>query len=388
MSDLEKLKELSSQSSFELDGETHSSTPPACFSPKERDQAFVHPAQMPNGRRIMLLKTQLSSACERDCFYCPFRSGRDFRRATFPPEDFASLFMKLHERTLAEGIFLSSGIAGGGARTQDKLIDTADILRNKFHFRGYLHLKVMPGAEKDQVLRSMQLADRISVNLEAPNSERLARLAPRKTFFDELIQPLKWIASFRKTQPAEMFWKGHHPSAVTQFVAGGADESDLELLSTTQWLYRSLDLKRAYFSAFNPIRDPPLENKPAVDPLRQHRLHQASFLLRDYGFDLEDLPFNKTGDLPLHSDPKQAWAQTHLMHQPLEINQAGKQELLRIPGIGMRGAERIIRMRKMGMIRELSSLKKLGVITERAAPFILLNGRKPDAQLDFFQQSN
>jgi len=388
MSDLEKLRELSSQASFELDGESNSSNPPVCFSPKERDQAFVHPAQMPNGRRIMLLKTQLSSACERDCYYCPFRAGRDFRRATFKPEDFASLFMKLHERTMAEGVFLSSGIAGGGARTQDKLIDTADILRNKYRFRGYVHLKVMPGAEKDQVLRSMQLADRISVNLEAPNSERLARLAPGKTFFEELIQPLKWIDFFRKTIPAEMFWKGRPPSAVTQFVAGGADESDLELLSTTQWLYRTLDLKRAYFSAFNPIPDTPLENKPAVDPLRQHRLYQASFLLRDYGFDLEDMPFNESGELPLHSDPKQAWAQSHLMHQPLEINKAGKQELLRIPGIGMRGAEGIMCMRKTGMIRELSSLKKLGVIAERAAPYILLNGRKPAEQLILFQQAN
>jgi len=357
---------------------------PACFTPKEKDAAFVHPAQLPNGRQILLLKTLLSSACERDCYYCPFRAGRDFRRATFKPQEFAELFMKLHQAKAAEGIFLSSGIAAGGANTQNKILDTAEILRKRLGYRGYMHLKIMPGAERGQVERLMQLADRVSINLEAPNTERLVRLAPNKTFLEELLQPLKWVEEIRRTQPAYKFWNGRYPSTVTQFVAGGADESDLELLTTTNWLIKNVRLKRAYYSAFHPIRDTPMENKAAVDPLREHRLYQASFLLRDYGFDLEEMPFAQDGNLPLPTDPKLAWAQTNLTDRPLEINRAEKRDLLRIPGIGLKGADAILSARRMSRLRDLTSLRKLGIVVERAAPFLLLDGRRPASQLAMF----
>ena len=386
MDTIDTLKLLSGQMSFEPDGEPHVNSPaPACFSPKEKDQAFVHPAQLPNGQKIMLLKTLLSSACERDCFYCPFRAGRDFRRATFKPDEFAGLFSKLNQSGMAEGVFLSSGVAGGGIRTMDKLLDTADILRKKHQYKGYLHLKIMPGSEKDQVYRAMQLADRVSVNLEAPSTERLARLAPHKIFMEELLRPLKWVEEIRKTVPAYKFWNGRWPSTVTQFVAGGSDESDLELLTTTSWLNKNVRLKRAYFSAFHPIRDTPLENKPAVDPMREHRLYQASFLLRDYGFELEDLPFTSYHNLPLNADPKQAWAQIYLADTPLEINKAGKHELIRIPGIGLKGADAILTARRLNKLRDLSALKKLGIIAERAAPYVLLDGRKSAYQLGLFK---
>jgi predicted DNA-binding helix-hairpin-helix protein len=167
-------------------------------------------------------------------------------------------------------------------------------------------------------------------------------------------------------------------------VAGGADESDLELLSTVAWLHRNVHLKRAYFSAFHPIADTPLEDKPAVDPLREHRLYQASYLLRDYNFDLEELPFANDGNLPLPADPKLASAELHLRQQPLEINRADKNQLLRVPGIGFKGAEAILHARRLGSLRELSSLKKLGVIAERAAPFLLLDGRRPEIQMQLF----
>ena len=385
MDSIDTLKALSSQMTFEADGEPRvTASAPACYSPKEKDQAFVHPAQLPNGQKIMLLKTLLSSACERDCFYCPFRAGRDFRRATFKPDEFAGLFNKLNQSGAAEGVFLSSGIAGGGIRTMDKLLDTADILRKKYKYRGYLHLKVMPGSEKDQVYRAMQLADRVSVNLEAPNTERLAKLAPHKIFFEELLRPLKWIEEIRQTVPAYKFWNNRWPSTATQFVAGGSDESDLELLTVTSWLNKNVRLKRAYFSAFHPIRDTPLENKPAVDPMREHRLYQASFLLRDYGFDLEDLPFTNFNNLPLNADPKQAWAQMYLANTPLEINKAGKHELIRIPGIGLKGADAILNARKLNKLRDLSALKKLGIIAERAAPYVLFDGKKSALQLAMF----
>ena len=198
MDALQTLADLSSQMEIEHAEEFRSSSrpskiepsKPACFTPKARPElnerekraAFVYPAQLPNGKQVKLLKTLLSSACERDCYYCPFRAGRDFRRATFRPQEFAELFMNLNQARAAEGIFLSSGIAAGGANTQNKILDTAEILRTKFGFRGYMHLKIMPGAEKGQVRRLMQLADRVSVNLEAPNTERLKKLAPHKVF--------------------------------------------------------------------------------------------------------------------------------------------------------------------------------------------------------------
>ncbi|HAX71740.1 MAG TPA: hypothetical protein DCY14_19150 [Anaerolineae bacterium] len=385
MDSLQTLKELSSQMQFEADGEPGASShAPACYSPKEDSNAITHAAQLPNGQKIVLLKTLLSSACERDCFYCPFRARRDFRRATFKPDEFAGLFSKMNQSGMAEGVFLSSGIAAGGVRTMDKLLDTADILRKKYHFKGYLHLKIMPGSEKDQVFRAMQLADRVSVNLEAPSTERLARLAPHKIFIEELMRPLRWVEEIRRTVPAYKFWNGRHPSTVTQFVAGGADESDLELLNTTQWLMKNVRLKRAYFSAFHPILDTPLENKPAVNPMREHRLYQASFLLRDYGFDLEDLPFTSDENLPLHTDPKLAWAQINLIHTPIEVNRAEKRDLIKIPGIGLKGAEAILSARRLNRLHDLSALKKLGVIAERAAPYILLNGRRPASQLTLF----
>ncbi|HUE99581.1 MAG TPA: radical SAM protein [Anaerolineales bacterium] len=403
MNALDTLVELSSQMDLEHAEDASTSTSlrsvsalrdakPACFTPKARPEfterekraAFVHPAQLPNGKQVKLLKTLLSSACERDCYYCPFRAGRDFRRATFKPQEFAELFMKMNQAKMAEGIFLSSGIAAGGANTQNKIIDTAEILRKRLGFRGYMHLKIMPGAEKGQVERMMQLADRVSINLEAPNTERLAKLAPHKTFIDELLRPLKWVEEIRRSQPAHKFWNGRYPSTVTQFVAGGADESDLELLTTTDWLMKNLRLKRAYFSAFFPIRDTPLENKPAVDPLREHRLYQASFLLRDYGFDLEEMPFLQNGNLPLPTDPKLAWAQMNLHEKPLEINKAEQRELLRVPGIGVKGAEAILFARRTARLRDLSTLRKLGISVARAAPFLLLDGRRAEAQIAMF----
>ena len=392
MNALDTLIELSSQMTLEHAEEARGSSGwndpapihPSCYSPKEQRSAFIHPAQLPGGKQIKLLKTLLSSACERDCFYCPFRAGRDFRRATFKPDEFAGLFSKMNQSGFAEGVFLSSGIAAGGIRTMDKLLDTADILRKKHGFKGYLHLKVMPGSEKDQVYRAMQLADRVSVNLEAPSTERLANLAPHKVFLEELLRPLRWVEEIRRSVPAYKFWNGRHPSTVTQFVAGGADESDLELLNTTQWLMKNVRLKRAYFSAFHPILDTPLENKPAINPMREHRLYQASFLLRDYGFELEDLPFTADENLPLHTDPKLAWAQMNLVHAPIEVNRADQRELMKIPGIGMKGAQAIMSARRLNRLRDLSMLKKLGVIAERAAPYILLDGRKATMQLSMF----
>jgi predicted DNA-binding helix-hairpin-helix protein len=376
---------LSEQMSFEP-AEDHSmvGTPYLDRTENCPDAVFVHPAVLPNGQRIKLLKTLLTSACERGCYYCPFRAGRDFRRATFQPEEFARLFVMLAQKKIAEGVFLSSGMTGGGIRTQDKLLDAAEIMRHKLGFRGYIHLKIMPGAERAQVERAMQLADRVSVNLEAPNNNRLAKLAPHKQFTEELLQPLKWVEEIRRTQPGYKGWKGRWPSSVTQFVAGGSGESDLELLTTTDYLYHHLGLRRAYFSPFNPIPDTPLENQPPTPVIREHRLYQASFLLRDYGFDIEELPFEADGRLPVQTDPKLAWARQNISERPIEINRAERQALMRVPGIGAKGADAILRARQQAKIRDISALKKLGILTERASPFLLFDGRRASYQPTLF----
>lgn len=343
----------------------------------------IQSAVMPGGKRLPLLKTLLTSACERDCYYCPFRARRNFRRVTFKPEEMARVFVELHQAGAAEGLFLSSGIAGGGVRTQDRLLDTAAILR-RHAYRGYLHLKLMPGVEREQVLQAMRLADRVSINLEAPNTERLQQLAPHKIFFEELLQPLRWAEDIRRTLPAHQTQRGRWPSLVTQLVVGGAGESDREILTTTAYVTQQLRLQRVYFSAFSPVPDTPMEQHPAENPWREHRLYQAALLLRDYGFALLDLPFTPDNRLPLEVDPKLGWAQAHLYDAPVEVHRADRQELLRVPGIGPKGADAILRARRHGTIRDLGDLQRLGILANRAAPFILLNGKSPVQQLRLF----
>jgi predicted DNA-binding helix-hairpin-helix protein len=354
--------------------------PGRALAPK-KNSLGLYDAVAPGGKRVTLLKTLLTSACERDCCYCPFRAKRNYRRATFKPEEMAQTFHQMFTAQVAEGLFLSSGVAGGGVRTQDRLIDTAEILRRRFHYTGYLHLKIMPGAERDQVWRAMQLADRISINLEAPNPNRLAALAPHKGFSDELLRPLQWAEEIRSTQPHHLGWNGRWPSTVTQFVVGAVGESDVEILATTAYLLKQLSLARTYYSAFNPVPETPLENLAAENPWREHRLYQASFLLKSYAFDMEELTFDPQGHLPLDIDPKLGWARTHLAEQPVELNRADKRELLRIPGIGPKNAETILAARRRGHLRDTNDLEKLGISVNRAAPFVLLDGKRPPRQL-------
>ncbi len=380
MDTLDRLKLLSDQMDFEPAEDYRCPK----IDPSKRYSGFVHNAVMPNGKTIPLMKTLLTSACERDCHYCPFRVGRSFRRATLKPDELAHIFMALHRAGIVEGLFLSSGLIGGGVKTQDRLLDTSHILRNKLGFKGYLHLKIMPGAEIDQVEQAMLLADRVSLNLEAPNSKRLKILAPHKIFIDELITPLKWVADIRNHKSARNGWKQRWPSMATQFVVGGAGESDNELLATTEYLYKELGLKRAYYSPFKPVNDTPLEYQPATMLQRESRLYQASYLIRDYGFEMEELPFDNEGNLPQDTDPKLSWARRFLTEKPIEINGASKRELLRIPGIGPKGAAALLIERRKNRVKCVGDLRRIGINPVRAAPFILLNGKKPSVQMSFW----
>jgi predicted DNA-binding helix-hairpin-helix protein len=380
MSDIGRLQLLTKQMHLEPAEDCHLDPLP----PGGREAITVKNAIMPNGQRIKLLKTLLSSYCEKNCLYCPFRAQRDMPRAAFTPDDFAHLFDSLYRSGFVEGIFLSSSVYNGAINTQDKLLDTATILREKYQFKGYLHLKIMPGAEKAQVERAMLIADRLSVNLEAPHSKALAVLAPQKDLATDLLAPLKWIQEIRSKKSPSRAWKGKWPSSTTQFVVGAAGETDLDILSTTAFLHKNSGISRAYYSSFNPIQGTPLENMAPSHPRREFRLYQAFFLLRDYGFTIEDLNYQNSGYLPLEKDPKSAWADQHLLHQPLEINLAPREQLLRVPGLGPKRVENILSLRRKECLKSYTKLKKLRLITEKTAPYILLNGKSPARQLCLF----
>jgi predicted DNA-binding helix-hairpin-helix protein len=264
--------------------------------------------------------------------------------------------------------------------TQDKIIDTIEIIRNRYEYRGYIHLKIMPGVEYEQLYRAMQLADRVSVNLEGPTQERLSALAPKKDFQRELLNMLQLAEGIRGAHPYEKL-----AGTVTQFVVGAVGDTDQELLSLSNRLYRHYGLTRAYYSGFSPVIQTPFENLPATDPLREHRLYQASFLLRDYGWSVEDLPFMSDGNMLLDMDPKRAWAERYLREAPIDIMKASRQQLLRVPSIGPVGADAILKARRQGKLTDLSHLRQLNIrAPEQAAPYILLNGHRPLRQLPLF----
>ncbi len=390
MDSLDKIKSFSINLPYEAAEDVQiSSQPVNCTASQQalKERFPVTQAKLPNGKTIPLLKTMQTSVCENDCNYCCFRSGRDIPRASLTPDELAEAVVKLTKAGLAKGLFLSSGIAGGGVRTQDRLIATAEILRQKYQYREYIHLKIMPGSEEDQILRAMQLADRVSINLEGANETSLRKLAPHKVFFEELLKPLQVIEMIRQTKSPQLAWKGSWPSSCTQFVVGAAGETDLDLLQTTIQIQSHFKIARAYYSGFSPVTNTPFENLPPLNPWRQQRLYQAFYLLRDYQFDLEDLIFNPEGNMALIKDPKLIWAEHHLLEYPVEVNTADDTSLLRVPGFGPATVRKIIHTRKYGKIRDIQTLNKLGISSKRSARFILLDGFRPPFQPGLFNET-
>jgi predicted DNA-binding helix-hairpin-helix protein len=341
---------------------------------------YVSHVTTPFGRRMAILKVLQTSACRNDCRYCAFRAERNTRRVGFTPDELARAFDLMRRAGVVQGMFLSSGIVTP-SRSMDEMLATAELLREKYRFQGYLHLKIMPGAEAAQIARAVELADRVSANLEGPNSDRLAVLAPRKRM-EEIVSSLRTAAQFASGQVRGRSAFGHARLGLsTQFVVGPAGESDRELLGTAQELYREVRLARAYYSAFNPVSGTPLEGDPPTDPRREFRLYQADWLLRYYGFSVEELPFDTSGQLDRTADPKARWAEAHPDCFPVEINRAALPDLLRVPGIGPRSARAIITARRKGALRDMGDLRRLGAHVGRASPYLLLAGRRPPHQL-------
>lgn len=325
----------------------------------------------PRGR-LPVLRLLQTNACAKDCFYCPFRAGRAYRRETFAPDELARLVDALHRAKAIQGLFLSSGIVGHDDDAMDRIVATGEILRRRHGFRGFLHLKLMPGSSEAALAAALAVADRVSINLEAPSPMRLARLTGTKDLGRDLLAPLRKVRDL-------VARTGRAVSRTTQFVVGPAGESDAEILTQTDALYRRLGLSRVYYSAFRPIADTPLESRPPEDPRRQRRLYEADFLLRDYGFDVAELPM-VDGRLDLVVDPKIAWARAHRGRFPVEVARADVAELLRVPGIGPMAARAVVAARRQARLRGPEALRRLGV-PERALDWITVNGQYPPRQL-------
>ena len=332
-------------------------------------ERWIYPSALPDGRTVRLLKVLQTNSCTRNCLYCENRVSRDIARESFSPEELAMLFERLRAGGHAEGLFLSSSIARSPDADMARMIATAELVRRRFRFQGYIHLKVLPGASQAAIERAAQLADRISINLEAPGPEALGRIAMQKNFLKDILPQVAWIQ--QAVEDPRLRARSH----TTQFVVGAAGESDFEILHWADRLYRKTRLQRAYFSAYQvPDEDTPLSSLPA-SLVREHRLYQADFLLRRYGFNLNELVFQPEGLLSLEVDPKQAWAFRHPEIFPVDLAKAPIEILLRVPGIGPVSAKRICSIRSRGLSGIPEDLKKLGVVLKRAAPYSLWEGR-------------
>ena len=368
-----------------------------------------------DGRCISLLKILLSNECVYDCKYCLNRRSNDTPRATFTPEEICRLTIEFYKRNYIEGLFLSSGVVRTPDYTMEQMYRTLYLLRTQYRFRGYIHVKAIPGAAPELIEQTGYLADRMSVNLELPTAEGMKKLAPNKTH-DRILRPIRQIQrgigeyrlSLGKDPRMERHQINRHLSGTifanggmkitgpqsfqnpqrkrkrsfvpagqsTQMIIGATQESDYQLLATTQALYQKFDLKRVFFSAYIPLNEdqllPDLGTPPPLQ--REHRLYQADWLLRYYGFQAEELLSPQRPNFNVLLDPKCDWALRHLETFPVEINRATYEELLKVPGIGVKSAMRIIKARQ-GSSLDFDGLKKIGVVLKRAKYFITCRGR-------------
>jgi len=329
---------------------------------------FIYPAAGRRGSCVRLFKVLQTNACDGNCFYCANRRDRDFKRINFSPEELAHLFIQYWKRGLVDGLFLSSAIYGSPDQSEERTLKTLELLRYKYGYRGYVHYKILPGTSESLIEAAAHFADRISINLEAPNAKYLSRLSPTKDFSAELLSGLGKIARLNRKSPLKA-------GITTQLVVGAAGETDREILDLSNKLYKGYKLWRVYYSAFMPIMDTPLGEMPPCSLLREFRLYQADFLLKGYGFLPEELPFDKHGNLPEKYDPKFSWALRNPDRFPIELNKADFWELIRVPGIGRISAKRIINTRKISRFVNLDQLRETGAVVSRARNFVTLGGR-------------
>ncbi|MFC2091498.1 radical SAM protein [Elusimicrobiota bacterium] len=339
---------------------------------RSEDNKWIYPVTFEDGRKTFLFKTLLSNVCVNDCKYCPLRSSMDPERVTLKPEELASSFFKLRKTGMVNGLFLSSGVIGSADNTMEKINTTARILR-RTGFRGYIHLKVIPGASDAAIEDAVSLASAVSVNIESAGEKHFSQLSESKNYIDDVIRPIKLISSL--TEKGTRYGR---VKQTTQFVVGASDETDNEFVRYTWRLYKKLGLSRVYFSAYQrglgdrllPGELSSCSNKDIL--MREHRLYQVDWLIRKYKFNADEIPFDGTGNLSLTRDPKEMWALRHPDFFPVNINSAGKFDLLRVPGLGHIAVNRILDGRKKGMrYKRLSDIGKPGRLLKKADPYII-----------------
>lgn len=334
-------------------------------------QGWIYPVTLPNGGTSVLFKTLISNVCSNDCKYCPLRADQDVRRCTLTEVETVNTFLDYFNRGEVFGLFLTSGVIGTPDATMERLTRIARILRYRKNFRGYIHLKILPGSSPAAVEEAVSLSSAVSLNIETPGAQHLARLSTRKRFIEDIVEPIKWIS--RLTGRGNKYAR---VKQTTQFVVGAAEETDSEIVKYMWGLYDRLNLKRVYFSAYQKslggIQD---ENRSLAQPasevfMREHRLYQADFLMRKYDFSESDFSFDSRGNLPLGIDPKKYWANLHPEYFPVNINKAGKYELLRVPGLGEITVGRILQWRKNSRISSIDDIGRLIPRLEKANEYL------------------
>ena len=337
-----------------------------------RDGRWIYPITLPNGGTSVLFKTLISNVCNNDCKYCPLREQMDVRRCSLGVEETAKVFLDYYNQKKVFGLFLSSGMIGTADATMARLNGIARVLRYKHKFRGYIHLKVIPGASSSAIEEAVSLASAVSLNIETPGEKNLMKLSNKKKYMSDIIAPIKLIS--RLTQRGSKYSR---VKQTTQFIVGAAGETDKDIVRYAWGLYDRLNLSRVYFSAYQKglgDEDLPGEKDSSYPPAdvftREHRLYQVDFLIRKYGFKDSDIIYDQGGKLSLDSDPKEVWARNHPERFPVNLNRAGKFELLRVPGLGHVTVNRILERRRFGRLRTLSDIGKVGVRLTKASKYI------------------
>jgi len=365
----EKLTILSQESQYDLACACNVNETDA--RRRSKDDKWIYPVTFENGRKTFLFKTLVSNECVNNCRYCPLRARLDTRRCSLTPEETANAFLEYYRARRVQGIFLTSGVTDTPDNTMDRIISTATILR-RGGFKGYMHLKVIPGSSDAAIEQAVSLASAVSVNIETAGEEHFKKLSSSKNYLDDIIRPMKLISQL--IQPESKYSRVHQ---TTQFVVGASDETDKEIVTYSWGLYKRMGLSRVYFSAYQRgLGDPdlpgersPLTNAELLN--REHRLYQTDWLIRKYGFSDEEIPFESDGNLSLTTDPKELWAIRHPELFPIDINRADKYELLRVPGLGPVTVNTILRMRKNGSkIRSMDSLGKVGKRLAKAKDYV------------------
>ena len=362
MSTLEKMKILTDSAQYDLcEYVNHNKS-------SQVNLPGIYEATGHNGCKIPLFKTLLTNKCKNDCKYCINQSKRNFTRLELSPEELAKAFLNYYNRGIVNGLFLSSGVDRDEDITMEKTIETIRILRKVYGYDDYIHLKIVPGASKDSIKRAMALANRVSINIEAATPSGLAELSSTKDYNKDILKRLHWIDSLHGKSTT-------YPNSThtTQLIVGANDESDREILHRMEKIYNKTKLKRTYFSAFSPIQETDFENKEACSTNRTAKLYNADSLLNDYHFKLNELVFNENNQLSLTQDPK-IMAAENMNIFPVEINSAPFVELIRVPGIGIKSARKIISIRKKIPFKNKNELKKLGVVVDRAEKYIKIDG--------------